>query len=595
MAAVTPQLKEQLRAAVKAGRELDVRDAADRHVDAQWIAEILLSEHDADRRALKLRGAEVVGPLTLEAATLPPLVFLECRFEAAIDLSESIAPSVRFLSCDIASLSANQLRTRGDLAVTGCIVRDELELLGAHVGGSLRLTASALSSSNGRALYAAGVQIEESLLIGASGEHRFVADGEIRILAARVGGQVSFAGALLSNPGGVTLQADGIRVEGDVFCVGTEEHPFESEGQIRLVGAEIGGQLSFSGARVEVGEGLALHADSARVVQGMFCHPGHGRRFTAQGAIRIVGAHVGSLALSGAALTGAADAVVADRVRVDQNVSCHSWAGDRFESEGALRFPGARIEGQLGFDDAKLGGRPLALDLDEAAVTSLWLRFAERPPGVIGLRRARISRLYDRTYGDARAWPRVALDGCSYDSLTADEPIHVRQRLSWLEGDPDEYSPHPYEQLAAWYRRSGHDDNARDVAIAKQKRRRKTLGFRAKLWSLFLGATVAHGYRPSQALFWLAGLLVGGGVVFGEVYDADDPARAGSDVTPAKDDPAPFQPFIYTLDLLVPVISLGQRISWNAHGSAQWVGLGLTVFGWLLTAALLGGVAARRQ
>jgi hypothetical protein len=43
------------------------------------------------------------------------------------------------------------------------------------------------------------------------------------------------------------------------------------------------------------------------------------------------------------------------------------------------------------------------------------------------------------------------------------------------------------------------------------------------------------------------------------------------------------------------VISFGQETSWNAHGTAQAAAVVFAVFGWLLTAALLTGITARRQ
>jgi hypothetical protein len=41
--------------------------------------------------------------------------------------------------------------------------------------------------------------------------------------------------------------------------------------------------------------------------------------------------------------------------------------------------------------------------------------------------------------------------------------IDVHRRLAWLRRDPDGYLPQPYEQLAAVYRRTGHDWEARRV------------------------------------------------------------------------------------------------------------------------------------
>jgi hypothetical protein len=280
---------------------------------------------------------------------------------------------------------------------------------------------------------------------------------------------------------------------------------------------------------------------------------------------------------------------------VDGNVFCQRDGDDVFTADGEVRLAAVRVRGQLGFNHAVISASPVALALQEASVSSLWLEFGTRPEGALDLRWAEITRIYDRTYDEGQPWASTALAMCEYQSLDATGGPRVEARLQWLELDPEGYSPQPYEQLAAWYRRIGHDDDARDVAIAKERRRRSTLGFRGKLWSFFLGATVAHGYRPSQALGWLLTLLIFGGVMFGVVFDEDPPGDGDADLRPAKADPAPFQPVIFSLDLLVPVISLGQRVSWNTDGPAQWVALGMTICGWLLTAALLGGIAARRQ
>jgi hypothetical protein len=53
---------------------------------------------------------------------------------------------------------------------------------------------------------------------------------------------------------------------------------------------------------------------------------------------------------------------------------------------------------------------------------------------------------------------------------------------------------------------------------------------------------------------------------------------------------------IYTLDVILPVVSLHQRDAWIAHGLVQWLALGFTVAGWVLTTAValsLTGVLKR--
>lgn len=255
---------------------------------------------------------------------------------------------------------------------------------------------------------------------------------------------------------------------------------------------------------------------------------------------------------------------------------------------------GAQVGGELSFAGATLDEESqLGLDLEGVDVRILDLRFAAMPASTVSLRDARVARLRDKRYPGDR-WPRCELDGCRYETLDAEPaepPVSVKDRLAWLARDPDHYAPQPYEQLAGVYRAHGDESAAREVAIEKERRRRQQLRGPAWVWNLFLGATVGHGYRLWFAGVWLLALVAVGSLVFGEVFDAG----ASDDLTPAKSAEAPFQPVIYTVDALVPVLSLGQETSWNAHGAAQWTTAALTILGWLLTTALVAGIAARRQ
>jgi hypothetical protein len=181
--------------------------------------------------------------------------------------------------------------------------------------------------------------------------------------------------------------------------------------------------------------------------------------------------------------------------------------------------------------------------------------------------------------------------------LHAEPQVEVEKRLSWLNADPDGYSPQPYEQLAGVYRSSGDDEAALQVLIAKHQRRRAqpTLGRPAKLWSWFLDLTVAYGYRLWRAGVWLIVLAAVGSLLFGEVFHAA--AHGSGDLTPSKNagPVPPFQPVLYSFDVLLPVVSLGQKAAWNAHGAAQWITAIGTLVGWLLTTALVAGVVIRRE
>ncbi|WP_369199288.1 hypothetical protein [Streptomyces sp. PU-14G] len=166
--------------------------------------------------------------------------------------------------------------------------------------------------------------------------------------------------------------------------------------------------------------------------------------------------------------------------------------------------------------------------------------------------------------------------------LAADE---VARRLAWIGRNPG-YAPQPYEQLAGWYRQIGHDDHARRVLLAKQRHRRLTLPVPARVWGHLLDVTVGYGYRPWLAGVWLVMLTLLGTLVFG--------AQSPTPMKPGEG--GPFQPLVYTLDLLIPIGGLGQRTGWYwSNDGLQWLAYLLIAFGWILTTAVIAGVTRTLQ
>ena len=299
----------------------------------------------------------------------------------------------------------------------------------------------------------------------------------------------------------------------------------------------------------------------------------------------LLGAHVGrQLIFNGAHLhNNNGEALYADRLNVGQNLFC----GKGFDTQGEVRLLAARIGGQLIFDGARLSNEQgSALDLCDAKVIgSMWLRFVRSPRGVVNLEGAEVGAIYD----DEKTWPsELRLSGLTYGGLEVrpvvdrESGISVKDRLRWLKLDPKGYAPQPYEQLIAFYRRAGDDKDARRVAIEKQRRRRDGLSLPAQAWSLFLGATVGHGYRAWFLFLWLLGLVGVGWFVFDRAYPEHFTAANGS---PGIS----FQPLLYTLDLTLPVVNLHQNDAWIATGPARW-GAVFTIAGWVLATLALAAL-----
>jgi hypothetical protein len=82
-------------------------------------------------------------------------------------------------------------------------------------------------------------------------------------------------------------------------------------------------------------------------------------------------------------------------------------------------------------------------------------------------------------------------------------------------------------------------------------------------------------------VLWFAALLAIGSAIY-----AISPPPA---LTPAS---APhFSPVAYTLDLLLPVINLGQKYAFNPDGLEQWFSYLLIAAGWILATTIIAALA----
>lgn len=136
------------------------------------------------------------------------------------------------------------------------------------------------------------------------------------------------------------------------------------------------------------------------------------------------------------------------------------------------------------------------------------------------------------------------------------------------------------EQLAASYLRVGDDAEARAAQLAKQRRHRTTLPWYGKLWGHLQDATVGYGFRPTRAMAWLLALLLLGSVAYG--LNHPPPAERGKGPD--------FNPVIYALDLLLPIVDFGQEKAFTPTGPYQWLSYLLIAAGWILATTIAAGV-----
>jgi hypothetical protein len=636
------RLEQQVRQAAETGRLVDLRArtpvldepargatwGAARTVRAELLVELLTRSGDEPCRAVELRGARIAGPLDLGGATLTcPLLLQDCYLDEPVDLGEARALTIRLPGCQLRQgLTGVQLFTQGNLELNQGFTADGgVSLIGAHIGGMLDCDAGQFVNPGGFAIDAAVATVDMAMFLGEG----FVARGQVRLLGAHIGGQLNCHEGCFANPGGTALDAEQLTVAQSMFC-GTG---FTAQGQVRLLGANIGGQLVCDGGRFLNPGGYALDGEQLTVAQSMFCRGEPGARFVARGEVRLLGANIGGQlncdggrflnpnghALHGEQLTvtqsmfcrngfvarGAVNLLGADiggqldceggllanrngralngkGLTVAQGMFCRK----EFVARGEINLLGANIGGELNCDDgrfSKPGG--CALNMEGAKASALYLRPASSSSGDVSLANAQVGRLHD----DPASWPATAklqLRGFVYESLeNGAVKDRVRGRRAWLRRAPGRFNPQPYEQLAAVYRRDGDEQAARRVAIAKQWRRREVLGPLGKAWNWLLYVLVGYGYRTWLAGLWLLGLLLAGTAVFASAHDHQQ-------LTEAKGarELQHFNPLMYTLDVLLPIVDLGQQGGWVPHrGAAVWFWV-LTLAGWVLTTAVVAGL-----
>ncbi|MFF4361196.1 membrane-associated oxidoreductase [Streptomyces sp. NPDC001604] len=407
---------------------------------------------------------------------------------------------------------------------------------------------------------------------GLSLGHGFSCTGMVNLCGASIGASVDLSDTTLTGPGTgpgrYALHLGCAQIGGDIQADGG----FVVHGPATLADTSIRGSVVLKGAHLNFPSGTALMAGRIHIGGDLDCRHG----LTVHGTINLADARIG-----GSVQFDAAELTAPDSSRTVLRANGIDVGGvvnlrDGFIAHGRIRLSSATIRSALSFNDALLD---TAVD-EEALICRgttaavLLLRLREAPLGIVDLSSTRVDLLQD----EPAAWPAyLTMEGTVYDNLRPG--LSATERLPWLRRDPQGFTPQPYEQLASVYQRHGRDADARTVLVAKQRSMRSTLALPARMWSLVQDATVGYGYRPLRAVWLLLCLLALGSTLFSIWHP-----------TPVGGGPYPrFQPVIYTLDLLLPLVDLSQERAYSSSGAMQWIAIVLIGTGWLLATTVAAG------
>ena len=392
---------------------------------------------------------------------------------------------------------------------------------------------------------------------------------------------------------------------------GDAAHPVHEKG-VQLAGAWIIDEIDLDGVKTEANLLLA------------HCH------FVSPLTAR--DARLAGLYLNGSSVPS----LNADRIVVTGNV--HLRAG--FTAHGEVSLLGAQIGGVLDCSDATFqncdkDGNAVGCALSAEGMVvkgGVFLRDGKFT-GAINLAAAHIATLVD----EASYWSSTGniLSGLRYDGIVG--PTDTATRIDWLNRQRDDhlgadFKPQPWEQLIKVLREMGHPAEAAEIAIAKQVAMRAAgkIGLRhasprysgwrlrldkawvggsnimARAWHWVYGVLAGFGHRPADILVWMVAVFMASAVVFHEaaILGQMGPANAimltheaGANVDVDRcgvrgdvdfahfwrqcpqmpPEYTTFNPWLYSLDLILPLVNLQQDSDWapvvmNSHGDTLWLG-----------------------
>lgn len=554
------------------------------------------------------------------------------------------------------ALSADNVVVKGSVFIgDGFKATGQVRLLGAQIGGDLACRSGQFEVKDGIALSADRAVVNGGVFF----TDGMKATGEVRLLGVQIGGNLQCDGGQFEVEEGDALSADRAVVKGNVFLTGS----FKATGQVRLLGTQIGGALACGGGHFEVKAGDALLADGAVVKGDVFLTD----RFRATGQVRLLGVQIeGDLSCGGGQFeVKEGDALSADGAIVKGSV----YFNDGFKATGKVRLLGARIGGNFtcagGLFEGKNGA---ALSTEGASVGGAWFLTRFRNPVVVNASHMQVAVLVDAI----ESWGTGSvLDGLRFGALGGNSSTQAHDRLAWLRTqrsahlggteDGEDFRPQPWRHLQRVLREMGHAEDARQIGIAFETRMRETgrIGrsppdaWAPAAWSKRLIAQTGHtlfgwltgyGYRPMRLMGWMALVWLICSVSYWLLalppYGAIGPSdplvfqnERYADCVPGSEaarklaargaknagnwylcEPLPaeystFSPLAFSLDIILPLVDLGQEKSWGAviatpqpqvlkelltlspGHMVRWLVWFETVFGWIASLLLVGIVS----
>ncbi|MCK6444642.1 hypothetical protein [Elstera cyanobacteriorum] len=427
----------------------------------------------------------------------------------------------------------------------------------------------------------------------------------MHFLGAAIGGDLNFSGGMFGGKIGISLNFNRSNIAGSVF-LGKE---FRAESGVFFANAMIGRGVECSGGsfgNVQEGsefEGISLCFDGAKISGHVLLN----EKFSATGAVRLIGAQIGdTLDCSAGNFNNESEySLIFERARIEGSV----YLKDKFETKADIVLSSAEIGVHLDLSGASVLGK---IDANNAIIKREF-RLVELKKEIsnANFQHMKCGSLLD----DKESWgENNNINGFTYQSLGQKADFAPKFRIGWLEKqarDEGSYRPQPWRQLQKTLKAMGHDAEARAIGIAHEEFRyaNRIVGQLPPKPTLYdklsapltrglhriYGALAGYGYKPLKLVlfsvgvwffcswvYWFSALAGYLGptnpIVFQNpkygykekncIYERQEfcisvPLDNWYWLPSLPAEYTTFSPMAYSLDLILPLVDLGQEKDWG--------------------------------
>jgi hypothetical protein len=552
------------------------------------------------------------------------------------------------------AVQADRLTTGGTVRfIDGFVCHGAIRLIGARIAGSLDFTSARLCAPDvaldlGEAYVGGSLFFIDEPRRAQPGPR---INGRVDLGNAEIRGRIMIRKAQFIRPthdsslhshiqqGGirnVAISAPRLRVDGDVTV-----HDSQVSGVLDLRSASIGGDFELARGRLENATETALNLAGSRL----------GALFSMAGPMEIAGSIYapglevfGAVEWSDLSMTcphwESSSSIILNHSRIRAPLHLKGIRAD-----GATRCQNVYVGGDLRVKDGEYGG--IVLDGSEVAQTIRVQQAKCRPAAgsdvAASMRQCRAHNGIHLSWSDVvgsidlssasteeltvdlATWPaNYSLAGLRFSTLVSlrnglKEGTGVKELVRWIGGQRP-FDASPYEQLAAVYAAQGRGTDAEQVRmLAGRESRRKDPALERSFTGIFKRSgdalfdfAVGYGYRPGRLLVALTIVIASVAVAVavppgsrlmrassasGQVYTPSTVVIAGAPVSCSGGQVRCWNPFLFSLDTVVPLVDLGQRQTWYPDaklrlGHIYQFGLAVaTILGWLLSTVLVLALA----